>query len=124
MNFYKEELTDHFKNPRNYGVLEDASIKTEEHNPSCGDSVQLQLLVQDDVVKKIAFTGKGCVISLAAASMLTQKVLGMNLNSILEISNDTIAKMVSIPLGPTRLKCALLSLNALQNGIREYLKEA
>ena len=120
MDLYKEEILDHYKNPRNFGTLNNPNISTGEHIPSYGDSVEIQCIVDNDILCNIAFTGKGCVISQATASMLTQYCKHKNINELLKIDNDFILKMIGIQLGPNRLKCALLPLMALQNGINEY----
>lgn len=123
MNFYQQELLDHFHNPRCKGVLEHPSITSGEYNPSCGDSVSITAMVVGGAISDIAFTGSGCVISQATASMLCEYALSKSLDTLLDLNVDALLAMIKIPLGPTRLKCALLSLYALQQGIREYQKK-
>ena len=108
---------DHFKNPRNRGELANADIVTEELNPSCGDSVQLFILLDANKIKQINFLGKGCVISQAAASMLTGKLLGMDLEEAKKLDSKFMVNLIGIELGPNRLQCALLPLVALQKGL-------
>lgn len=118
MNIYQAELMDHFKNPRNRGELEGADITTEELNPSCGDSVQLFISLDNNKIKKVMFLGKGCVISQAAASMLTEKLVGMSLREANNLNAKVMTDLIGIQLGPNRLQCALLPLVALQKGLQ------
>jgi len=120
LNIYQEELIDHYKHPRNYGQLENPTITTVEHNPSCGDSVQFFIMVNDHHINAIKFMGKGCVISLATASIVTEYSIGKTLQEILLLQQDDILRLIGIHLGPTRLKCALLPLMALQKGVKEF----
>lgn len=121
MNLYQDALVDHYRNPRNRGIIEFADFESGEDNPSCGDSINMYGQVQDGKLKAVSFQGAGCVISQAAASMLTQKVLGMDLHEIMKLDANFMRQLVGIELGPTRVRCALLALEALQKGIREYL---
>jgi nitrogen fixation NifU-like protein len=115
---YQENILDHYKNPRNYGVLEDADISHEEYNPLCGDRLTIQLKVgPDDRVEKVRFHGHGCAISQASASMLTEMVEGKTLDEVKMIGKEDILEALGIPIGPVRLKCALLSLKALKAGV-------
>lgn len=121
MNLYQDILLDHYRNPRNRGVLELPDFTSGEDNPSCGDSVNMYGRVQDGRLIEVSFQGTGCVISQAAASLLTQAVLGQSLNDIMKLDAAFMRTLVGIELGPTRVRCALLALEALQKGIREYL---
>lgn len=121
MKLYQEELMDHYRNPRNRGRLEAPDFSSDEHNPSCGDSIFMQGTIAQDSVIAIAFEGKGCVISQATASMLSASVKNKNLQDILAIDAAYIISLLGIELGPMRIKCALLSLIALQQGIKKYL---
>ncbi len=120
MNIYQEELMDHYRNPRNHGRLPHPDFTSGEYNPSCGDSIALEGCVKHNMLAEIAFVGKGCVISQAAASMLTEACKGKPVNDLLALDKDFILTMIGIQLGPTRLKCALLPLQALQGGIINY----
>lgn len=121
MDFYKEELLDHYKNPKNNKTMENPEIDSLENNPSCGDSIRIQASVINDKLNVIMFTGQGCVISQATASMLTQACVGKTLHEVLHLNSNFILDLIGISLGPNRLKCALLPLQALQNGIKQYL---
>lgn len=119
---YQEELMDHYHHPRHRGFLTISDIDSGQFNPSCGDAVTMQARVQKDVIVAIAFEGKGCVISQATASMLAEFVLHKSLETVQSFSINDLMQLIKIPLGPTRLKCALLSLHALKEGIDTYLK--
>ena len=117
---YQQELLDHYRHPRNYGELPGADISTEVLNHSCGDHLSLHIAVVEGRLNHVRFQGKGCVISQAAASMLTEKVLNEQLEFVEALSKDVMLTLVGIPLGPTRLRCALLSLEALQRAVALY----
>lgn len=117
---YKEELLEHYRHPRNYGTLVDPTVITESLNPSCGDQIAIQAVFEGGKVVRIRFTGKGCVISQAAASMLTEKVTGCALTAIEALDKDAMLTLVGIALGPTRLRCALLALEAVQQAVTRY----
>ena len=121
-NFYKDELLDHFKFPRNIGTLTNPDFEERDENPSCGDKVSIQGKVKHNIISDLKFEGSGCVISQATASMLTQFVKGKSLDKVLNLNKDDILYLIGIKLGPTRLKCALLSLHVLQKSIIDYKK--
>ena len=116
MNIYQEELLDHYENPSNYGTLPNPDISHEEDNPLCGDRIRIDLGIEDGIIKKVRFSGHGCTISLAAASMLTEEIAGKSLAEVKQLSRDDILEMIGIPLGPVRVKCALLPLKVLKAG--------
>ena len=116
MNIYQEELLDHYENPSNYGTLPNPDISHEEDNPLCGDKIRMDLYIEDDTIKEVRFSGHGCTISMAAASMLTEKIEGKTLTEVKSLTRDDILEMVGIPLGPVRVKCALLALKVLKAG--------
>lgn len=117
MNIYQEELLDHYENPSNYGTLPNPDISHEEDNPLCGDRIRIDLMVdEDDTITEVRFSGHGCTISQAAASMLTEEIEGKTLAEAKQLSKDDILDMIGIPLGPVRLKCALLALKVLKAG--------
>lgn len=117
-DFYKENILDHYRDPRNVGTLANATHSHEEHNPLCGDIVRIDLHVNDDnIIDKVAFSGKGCAISQASASMLTELLEGKSLEEARQIGKDDILELLGIEIGPVRLKCALLSLKVLKAGV-------
>lgn len=121
MTLYQDILIDHYRSPRNRGALEHPDFTSGEDNPSCGDSVSMYGRVKDGILTEVSFEGKGCVISQAAASMLTEKVKGKSLTEIMTLDAAFMRNLVGIELGPTRVRCALLALEALHKGIQEYL---
>lgn len=118
MNLYKKELLDHFKNPRNYGTLQTLNISSGEYNPSCGDMIEIHGLINNNILEKVAFTGKGCVISQSATSMLTEFCINKTTNEILSINPESITQIIGVSFGPNRMKCVLLGLFALQKAIK------
>jgi nitrogen fixation NifU-like protein len=114
--FYREFILDHYKNPRNFGRLEDADISHEEYNPLCGDMVGMDLQVKDGVIEDVRFHGRGCAISQASASLMTERLKGMSLDEARQISKDDVVGDLGIDISPARLKCALLSLKVLKVG--------
>lgn len=119
---YRDNILDHYKNPRNFGLLDPADAKHLENNPLCGDRIQMQIKCktqkgESTILEDVKFTGEGCAISIASASMLSEKVKGMELSAIKKLTADDIVEMLGITLTPTRLKCALLALETLQKTI-------
>ena len=116
-DFYRENILDHYRNPRNKGRLEHPSHTAEEQNPLCGDVLHIDLLVNDeDVIEEVRFDGQGCAISQASASMLTEMIEGKTLEEAKQVSKEDILEALGIDIGPVRLKCALLSLKVLKAG--------
>jgi nitrogen fixation protein NifU and related proteins len=116
-DFYKENILDHYRRPRNAGVLEQPTHSHEEHNPLCGDVIRLDLHVdENNVIDQVAFKGKGCAISQASASMLTEMIKGKTLDEAKAINKENILEALGIEIGPVRMKCALLSLKVLKAG--------
>lgn len=116
-DLYREHILDHYQNPRNYGELENPDISHEEYNPLCGDRLVIQLKLQNDHVSEVKFHGEGCAISQASASMLTEVIQGKSLDELKAMTKEDILDMLGIPIGPVRIKCALLSLKALKAGV-------
>jgi nitrogen fixation NifU-like protein len=112
-----EILLDHYQNPRNFGHLENPDIVHEEGNPSCGDQIRIEIKLEDNKISDIKFTGKGCTISQASASILTEIVKGKTLEEVKNFSKDDMLNALGIPISPIRLKCALLALKVLKAGI-------
>ena len=114
--FYREFILDHYKNPRNFGRLDGAQISHEEYNPLCGDLVGMDFQVNDGVIEDVRFHGRGCAISQASASLLTERLKGMSLEEARTISKEDVLDELGIDISPARLKCALLSLKVLKVG--------
>jgi len=115
-DLYRENILDHFKHPRNHGTIENPDITYEDANPLCGDKIRIDIRVKDGRIEDIRFSGQGCSISQAAASMLCEKVQGMTLEEARKLSRDDVLEMLGIELGPVRLKCGLLALKTLKAG--------
>ncbi len=118
-DFYREYILEHYKYPNNKGMLENPTITHEENNPLCGDRVRIDLLIADEVIQDIRFSGEGCAISMASASILTEEVKGKHVEDAKTFGKDALLDLIGIPLdkNPARLKCALLSLKALKAGL-------
>ncbi len=115
-DLYKEIILDHYQHPHNHGTIPDADISYEDSNPLCGDKIRMDLKVREGVVEDVKFSGKGCAISQASASMLTDEIKGKPLEEIRKIDKQVVLDMIGIPLGPTRIKCALLPLKVVKAG--------
>ena len=116
-SLYREIILDHYRNPRHKGILDPADFSYEDTNPLCGDEVRIDLRVKDDAVSEVAFSGRGCAVSLASASILTEMIEGMPLAKVKELTKDDLLDELGIPVSPARLKCALLPLKVLKAGI-------
>jgi nitrogen fixation protein NifU and related proteins len=120
-DIYREIILDHYRNPRNKGKLPDADVSIHDSNPLCGDEIDMHLKVDDDKIRDVKFEGRGCAISQASASMLTEMVMGKPLTSIKDLSKNDILENIGLTsLGPARIKCALLSLKVLKLGMVKY----
>jgi nitrogen fixation protein NifU and related proteins len=113
---YREVILDHYKNPRGHGVLEGAHAHAEGQNPLCGDEVSIFVRFGDDgeTIDEIGFEGRGCAISQAATSMLTEMVKGRKAAEVAVLPKDELLDEIGIPLTPVRLKCAILGLGVLK----------
>jgi nitrogen fixation NifU-like protein len=119
-DLYREEILEHYRRPHNFGTLESADVVQEGHNPLCGDRITLGLSFSvDGRVQDVAFTGRGCAISQASASMLTDDIRGRSIDEVEAIGSDDVLGMLGIEISPARLKCALLSLDTLQHALKE-----
>jgi nitrogen fixation protein NifU and related proteins len=116
-DLYRENILDHYRHPRNYGEIEQATIVQHEHNPLCGDQLSIYLLVENERIVDVKFKGKGCAISQASASMLSEELTGKSVDEAKAFDKQTILDLLGIPIGPVRLKCALLSLKTLKAGL-------
>lgn len=113
---YREVILDHYKNPRHHGTLEPCDAHAEGQNPLCGDEVAITLLFAEDgkTIRDIAFSGRGCAISQAATSMLTELVVGKQAAEAATLPKEALLEEIGIPLTPARLKCAVLGLGVLK----------
>jgi nitrogen fixation protein NifU and related proteins len=115
-DLYREQILDHYRNPRNFGTIDDPDITYEDTNPLCGDRIRMDLRVRDGKIAEIKFSGRGCAISQAAASILTEMIDGQDLDEVRRLSADDILDELAIPISPARIKCALLGLKVLKSG--------
>jgi nitrogen fixation NifU-like protein len=116
-DLFRENILDHYRNPRNRGTLEAPDIVYEDANPLCGDRLRVEIRVQDGRIAGIRYTGTGCSISQAAASMLCEAIEGKTLEEVKALGRQDVLDMIGIELGPVRLKCALLALKTVKAGV-------
>ena len=119
-DIYREQILDLARNPVNQGTLDPNNASFEDTNPLCGDRIRIDLRINDDVVEDIAFSGRGCAISQAAASVLTEMVKGQPVSNAAAISNDDMLDELGVEISPARIKCALLGLHVLRVALDEY----
>jgi len=114
---YRQYILDHFREPHNHGRLEQPDVHAGDTNPLCGDRIELDLAVQDGRVSEVRFSGRGCAISQASASMLTERIEGATLEELRALRPADILEMLGVEIGPARQRCALLGLRVLHKGI-------
>lgn len=116
-SIYRENILDHYKHPHNFGTLTKPTNKKREVNPVCGDEIEISLTLDNDAIKDIRFTGKGCAISIAATSMLTDAVRGKKQREVQQLTPSDTTNLLGIALGPVRIKCGTLGLRTLQEAL-------
>jgi len=117
---YSDILLDHFRHPRNYGSLDAPDISNEQFNPLCGDRIRIELKLKQSVVNAARFKGDACAICTAAASLLTELVLGEEIERLANINDERLISTLESDIKPARLQCALLPLQALREGLKDY----
>lgn len=116
-SIYREIILEHYKNPSNRGQLDPADFSYEDVNPLCGDEIRIDVRVADDRISEIRFSGRGCAVSQASASILTEMAEGKSLADVKAIGKDELLDEIGIPVSPARMKCAMLGLKVLKAGI-------
>lgn len=114
---YRDFILDHYRNPRNAGTLTDPDATFEDNNPLCGDKIRMDLRVEDGKVTDVKFAGRGCAISMASASLLTEQIKGMAIADIAKLGKDDVLANVGINISAARLKCALLGIKVLKQAL-------
>lgn len=118
---YKEIILDHYKNPRNYGCIEDPTLVIEGNNPSCGDMIKIYINIKNEKIQDLKYKSDGCAISTASMSMLSEDIIGKDIDHILNKSTDDIIDMLGIEVSPLRVKCAVLGNKIIKKEINENL---
>jgi nitrogen fixation NifU-like protein len=118
-DLYRDYILEHYRHPHNFGTLEAPTASFEGSNPLCGDRITMELDIQDGVVRGVAFTGRGCAISQASASLLTDEVKGKTVEEVEKLTPDDVLDLIGVEISPARLKCALLSLDTLSHALTE-----
>ena len=116
-DYYREYILDHYRNPRNYGMLENPTAHAEDSNPLCGDQLAVDLVVEGDRVSEVRFKGRGCAISQATASMLSEMIEGKTVEEVVQLGKDDVLEALGIAISPARTKCAFLSLRVLHRSL-------
>lgn len=114
---YRDFILDHYRNPRNAGALAHPDASFEDNNPLCGDKIRMDVALKNGVVADIKFQGRGCAISQASASLLTEAVKGKTLAEVAQIGKEQVLENLGIPISAARLKCALLGLKVLKTAL-------
>ncbi|HEY5519543.1 MAG TPA: SUF system NifU family Fe-S cluster assembly protein [Candidatus Limnocylindrales bacterium] len=119
-DLYRDEILEHYRNPHNFGILESPTTAKEGANPLCGDRITLMLGIDEEGrVEDVAFTGRGCAISQASASMLTDEIKGKTLDEISHMGRQNVLDNLGIEISPARMKCAMLSLDTLRDATKD-----
>jgi nitrogen fixation NifU-like protein len=128
-DLYRDYILEHYRRPHNFGVLEQPTASYEGANPLCGDRITMQMRVEDGVVTAVGFTGRGCAISQASASLLTDEIRGKPVGEVAGFAATDLLDLLGIEISPARLKCAMLSFDSLQHllddiGVKPLAKDA
>ena len=113
-DLYRDYILDHYKQPRNFGELDEHDLDAHDHNPLCGDELGVHIRLDDGKIAELRFHGHGCAISQAAASIASDEYVGMDVSAVGELDADWILDLLGIPISATRRKCALLNLKVMR----------
>jgi len=124
-DMYRQQILDHYKSPRNYGEIEDPTFTHVGENPMCGDTIEMDVVLNDaeDTIESVAFRGDGCAISQASASMLSERLQGLDVAELQAMDRDDIIDMLGVDISPMRVKCAVLAEKVAQDGLDIYFDE-
>ncbi len=124
-DMYRQQILDHYKNPRNYGELEEPDFTHVGENPSCGDTIRMDVDLDEagETIEAVRFTGDGCAISMASASMLSERLHGMAVEELHEMDTDDVTEMLGVDISPMRVKCAVLGRQVAQDGSKIHRGE-
>lgn len=117
MDMYQANILDHYKNPRNFGELDSPTHTAEKINPTCGDKIKLDLVIEDEVITDCKFSGVGCAISQAMMSILSEKIIGSKVSDASNLTKDDVLELIGIKVSRERMQCALMGLDALRGAI-------
>jgi nitrogen fixation NifU-like protein len=123
-DLYRDYILEHYRRPHNFGILEEPDARYEGANPLCGDRITMMLGIRDGIVSEVAFTGRGCAISQASASLLTDEIRGKPVADVEKMTPDDVLDLLGIEISPARLKCALLSLDTVSHALEGRGREA
>jgi nitrogen fixation NifU-like protein len=121
-DLYRDYILEHYRHPHNFGILEDPDARYEGANPLCGDRITMMLGIRDGIVAEVAFTGRGCAISQASASLLTDEIKGKPVAEVARMTPEDVLDLLGIEISPARLKCALLSLDTVSHALEDRAK--
>ena len=121
MDMYADIILEHYKHPQNHGTLQNASVTHEEYNPLCGDKITIQLLIENDKIKDVKFVGKGCAISIASTSMLTDAIKNQSIEEIKKLDKEYILDLLGVDINPARMKCATIGMKTLKLAVYHFL---
>jgi nitrogen fixation protein NifU and related proteins len=118
-DLYRDYILEHYRKPHNFGIIEQPDARYEGANPLCGDRITMMISITDGVVSDIAFSGRGCAISQASASLLTDEIRGKPVEDVAKLTPDDVLDLLGIEISPARLKCALLSLDTVSHALED-----
>ncbi len=120
VDFYREEIMDHFKHPNNRGRLQNPTVHVKETNPMCGDEIDLDLVINDGLIQQVGFEGQACSVSVVSSSFLTEYIKDKPISELKKLTKEDLLTMMDLNLSTSRIKCATLILEALYNAINKY----